>query len=60
MNKTVAILAVILGFGSAATMYILGSNSSHIDELLDFYWMPLPIGVLGLFGLFMKKKPEQE
>lgn len=31
---------------AAAAMYFIGKDSSHLSELKDFWWMPLPLGAL--------------
>jgi len=35
-------LALVASVG----MYIIGSNSGHLSELEDFFWVPLPLAVL--------------
>ncbi len=47
MNKksvfgVIGVLAII----AAAVMYIMGRNSSHLSELKDFWWYPLPVAVI--------------
>lgn len=47
MNKkslysTLAVLCI----GASVAMYFIGKNSSHLSELKDFWWMPLPLGAL--------------
>jgi hypothetical protein len=29
-------------------MFAIGSNSSHLTELKDFWWIPLPLGAIAL------------
>jgi hypothetical protein len=41
------ILGVLCIIASAA-MYFIGKNSSHLSELADFWWIPLPLGALAL------------
>jgi hypothetical protein len=60
MNRTISIILVILGFGGAGTMYYLGSNSSHLSELMDFYYYVIPLGAFGLFNLFKPKKESEK
>ena len=60
MNKTLLIVIAILAFGGAATMYSLGNSSGHMDELLDFWFYPIPLGVLAIIGLAAKKKTQEE
>jgi hypothetical protein len=55
MQKTYQILAALC-FLAAAAMYQVGSNSSHLSELKDLAWLPLPPGLLLLLlGLKRKK-----
>jgi hypothetical protein len=49
MNKkalfgTISALALI----AAAVMYKVGNSSSHLSELKDFWWVPLPLAVICL------------
>lgn len=57
MKRTVFFTIAILAFAASMAMYIIGKDSSHLSELYDVFWMPLPLGVLCLFfGLMSKKK----
>ena len=56
MNKSVLIILMILSFAASALMYYLGNESGRMDELLDFWYYPIPLGVLCLVGLFKQKK----
>ncbi len=49
MNKKnlFGILGVLCIIASIA-MYMIGKNSSHLSELKDFWWMPLPLGAIAL------------
>ena len=49
MNKKAAfgILGVLCIVASVA-MYMIGKNSSHLSELKDFWWMPLPLAAIAL------------
>ena len=47
MNKkavfgVIGVLAVI----AAIVMYRAGKNSSHLSELKDFWWYPLPLAAI--------------
>ena len=47
MNKkavfgTIGVLAVV----AAIAMYMMGKNSSHLSELKDSWWYPLPLAVI--------------
>lgn len=48
-KKTVFMILGILALAVSAIMYVVGSNSSHLTELKDFWWVPLPLGVICLF-----------
>jgi hypothetical protein len=60
MNKktvfgVIGILAVI----AAIVMYKAGKNSSHLSELKDFWWYPLPLAVLCFLGAAAPGKKSQ-
>lgn len=55
MKKNAAIIAVLAIIASIA-MYMVGSNSGHLSELKDFFWVPLPLAAICLFIAFGKKK----
>jgi hypothetical protein len=47
MNKkkifsVIGILAII----ASLAMYMIGKNSSHLSELYDAWWYPLPLAVI--------------
>jgi hypothetical protein len=48
---TLGFLCVIASF----VMYMVGNNSSHLSELKDFWWIPLPLGALLLLVATKKK-----
>ncbi len=57
-------LLIALGlacFVASIGMYVVGSDSSHLSELADFFWVPLPLGVVtllaGAFRGATKKTP---
>ncbi len=54
-NKKVLTILGALCFATAAAMYVIGSNSSHLTELKDFFWVPLPLGLLLLIIAGRKK-----
>jgi hypothetical protein len=40
-------------------MYMMGKNSSHLTELKDFWWYPLPLAVICfLVAASPGKKPQ--
>ncbi|MCU0440266.1 MAG: hypothetical protein MUC49_20440 [Raineya sp.] len=45
MKKLAPILAGLCFFASAA-MYQIGSTNSHLTELKDTFWIPLPLGIV--------------
>ena len=44
-----------LCFIAAGTMYYIGNDSSHLSELKDFFWVPIPLGIVSLL-IALKKK----
>jgi hypothetical protein len=45
-KKTVFGIIGLLALVAAAVMYSVGKNSSHLSELKDFWWYPLPLAVI--------------
>lgn len=35
---------------AAVVIYVVGNKSSHLSELKDFWWYPLPLAALSLLG----------
>jgi len=33
-------------------MYVIGADSSHLSELKDFFWVPLPLAVVSVLAGF--------
>lgn len=60
MSKGLLVVLMILCFAGAATMYILGNDGNKLTELLDFWFYPIPLGILCLIGLTRKKKTPAE
>lgn len=56
MKKKVLLTIAVLAFAASAIMYIVGKDSSHLSELYDMFWIPLPLGALALLGAFNGKK----
>ncbi len=48
----VGLLAVI----ASIVMYKMGKNSSHLSELKNFWWYPLPLAVICFLIAGAKKK----
>ncbi len=47
-KKSLFYILGVLCLVAAAAMYFIGKNSSHLSELSDFWWIPLPLGALAL------------
>ena len=47
-KKSVFGVLGVLALVASAIMYKVGSSSSHLSELKDFWWVPLPLGVICL------------
>ena len=47
-KKTFTFLGVLCVVASVV-MYLVGNDSSHLSELKDFFWIPLPLA--GIFFL---------
>ncbi|HQY13030.1 MAG TPA: hypothetical protein PK133_12485 [Ferruginibacter sp.] len=47
-RKKLYTLLALLCIVAALTMYTVGKNSSHVSELYDYFWLPLPLGALFL------------
>lgn len=52
--KVLLIILGVLAFAASAIMFYL-RNDSHLSELGDFWWMPLPLGGIAI-ALAMRKK----
>ena len=47
MNKKVVFGVIgVLAVIASIVMYRMGKNSSHLSELKDFWWYPLPLAVI--------------
>lgn len=53
-KKAFTILAVLCLVASIA-MYMIGKDSSHLSELKDFFWAPLPLAAIFLLLASRKK-----
>lgn len=49
-KKTVFTILGVLALAASAIMYKVGNSSSHLSELKDFWWIPLPLGILLLIA----------
>ena len=46
MNKNVFLFIGFLALAASAGMRILGNKSSHLSELQEFWWVPLPLALI--------------
>lgn len=44
-NKAFVILGT-LALAASAAMFVIGSNSGHLSELRDGFWIPIPLGLI--------------
>jgi hypothetical protein len=49
-KKTVFTILGAIALVASAVMYKVGRSSSHLSELKDFWWIPLPLGILCLLA----------
>ena len=56
-KKTVFTVIGIIAVIAAIVMYRMGKNSSHLSELKDFWWYPVPLAVI-CFVVAGMTKPE--
>ena len=54
MNKNIASLIAGLAFVASGIMYVVGSGSSHLSELADLFWIPIPLGIAALIVALKK------
>jgi hypothetical protein len=47
-KKTLFAILGVLCIAASIGMYMVGKNSSHLSELKDFWWIPLPLGAICL------------
>lgn len=52
--KTAYLVFGVLAFGASFLMFQVGSTSTHLSELKDYFLVPLPLGVI-LLGLGLKE-----
>jgi hypothetical protein len=55
MNKKVFTILAVLCLVASVAMYVIGGNSSHLTELKDYFWVPLPLAALFLLGASRKR-----
>ena len=56
MNKKALYVVAFLSFAASAGMYLVGSTNGHLTELLDFFWIPVPLGVIAIIATFKKEE----
>jgi hypothetical protein len=47
-KKSLFYILGVLCIVASAAMYFIGKNSSHLSELSDFWWIPLPLAAIAL------------
>ena len=57
MNKKLLYIVAILSFAAALGIYIVGSTNAHLIVLKDFFWVPIPLGLIALVAA--KKKDDE-
>jgi hypothetical protein len=54
--KNIYLTAGFICIMASVVMFMVGSSNSHLTELVDFFWVPLPLGVvLFMVGAQQKK-----
>lgn len=58
-RKTIYAILALLFITASVVMYVVGKESSHLSELKDFWWYPLPLAILCAIGAAApnKKRP---
>ncbi len=52
MKPKILMGAALVCVAASVAMYVIGGNSSHMSELKDFFYVPLPLAaVLGALGM---------
>jgi hypothetical protein len=59
MNKTFLLVLGFLALTASLAMKILGNKSSHLSELQEYWWIPLPLALLCFLGAGYNKKGGQ-
>ena len=55
MNKKVFTVLAVLCLVASVAMYMIGKDSSHLTELKDYFWVPLPLAAIFLLAASRKK-----
>lgn len=56
MKRTIFLLIGLLALIASGVMYFVGKDSSHLSELYDMFWVPLPLAAISLLVAFTNKK----
>lgn len=56
MKRIIFLVVGLLALLAAAIMYFVGKDSSHLSELYDMFWVPLPLAAISLILAFTTKK----
>lgn len=56
MKRALLLILGSLALIASVAMYFIGKDSSHLSELLDFFWVPLPLAIVSFIAAFMVKK----
>lgn len=54
--RTVFLVVAVLALVASIAMYMLGTTSSHLTELKQFWWAPLPVAVIFLLLASRKRQ----
>lgn len=55
MSKKLLLIIACLAFLASVSMYMVGKDSSHLSELYDLFWIPLPLGIIAALAAMLKK-----
>ena len=58
MGKQKLNILASLCFAAAVVMYAVGSSDGKLTELKDFFWVPIPLGLLCTIAALRKKYGE--
>jgi hypothetical protein len=47
-KKSLFYILGVLCLVASAAMYFIGKESSHLSELYEYFWIPLPLAALAL------------
>lgn len=55
MSKSFLLIIGFLALGAAWAMRIIGGRSSHLTELREYWWTPLPLALICFLAASRKK-----